>query len=146
MKIIPIALVIMVVPAATACSCKMLDPKDSLRRYDAVFTAQVVGVHYLDDSNGESPRIDVALQVLQYWKGPSGKTVEMKTIRRDRSCEGLATWEIRIGETLLIYATKVPTQEKRKVPLFTTDICSRTRILPEAVYDLQSLGIGRTPH
>src|SRR5690242_5393843 len=123
---------LLLAPVSHACSCKATTPREALKSYALVFAGEVSNVHYIDDPTKESPRVDVTFRVLEAWKGVSGWTVEMQTVRRDQSCQGIPIWELGIGGRVLVYANWGLTRDPPRTKVLTTDICSRTKPLRDA--------------
>ena len=117
--------------AADACSCMGPNPPCSaVWRSEAVFVAQVVGVEQAQMQRR------VHLQVLESFRGPSS-IVTVVTGSGGGDCG----YAFQPGETYLIYA-----HGNKATGVYSTGICSRTRLIGQAAEDLEYLRTtARTP-
>jgi hypothetical protein len=113
--------------SALACTCtNNYTPTEAYEHSYAVFSGKVVGMLEVD------PFTKVfSIQVYSVWKGPSFAMVSVATGPDSAACG----YEFQVGEEYLVYAySAMPTYT------YSTDICTRTRLLSNATEDLASLG------
>ncbi len=115
-----------------ACSCaENGPPAEELENSASVFMGRVVSVREFDRGDGTFSTTDpttIEFDVQTVWKGPAYGTMYLTTPRSDASC-GFAFAE---GVTYIVYSRNGS----------TVSLCSRTRELSRAAYDLAVLGEG----
>jgi len=121
-----VTLAVLAVPArARACSC--VEPGDVASSLDAagsVFEGKVLSLRHRPAAH----RITVRIEVLQHWKGESGKTIDVVTVDQGSMCG----FEFQRGTRYLIFA-------QEKVSPLSVSICSRTKASSAAAEDIAEL-------
>ena len=111
---------------AHAYRCKPLGtPLEELKEAAAVFVGKVKQV------NEEGPARITEFEVERYWKGPSRKTITV------RSGKALYGYRFTRDQKYLVYAYGKDELE--------TSRCSRTKSIESATNDLKQLGEGKEP-
>jgi len=109
---------------AMACGCQQPgSPREKLKRVDAVFSGEVINVNWEK----------IEFNVEKIWKGPRTKRISVKHRDELSSC----TYVFVVGKKYLVYAYG------KKI--FSTHVCTRTKELDKASYDLNELGEGEEP-
>jgi hypothetical protein len=109
---------------AMACGCQGPgSPREELKRVDAVFSGEV--------SNANREKIE--FKVEKIWKGPRTKRISVKHGNERSDC----TYVFVVGKKYLVYAYGKE--------IFSTHVCTRTKELDKASYDLNELGEGKEP-
>ena len=118
-----------------ACSCPSPgSPSEELAESAAVFMGQVVSVRELERDDGKWGTEDpttVEFKVDTVWKGSASETMYLTTSRSEVSC----------GFTFVESLEYVVYSRDGS----TVSLCSRTRLLSEAPFDLAQLGKGQEP-
>ena len=124
-----------------ACSCLPPEPPlEALEESAAVFVGEVVSISDTEPTHGSySGDVAVEFSVTTVWKGPVGKTIQIRTPWGGAACG----YRFSEGIQYLVYAYAYGALESRD---FRTSLCSRTRPLSSATEtDLVELGEGRKP-
>jgi hypothetical protein len=109
---------------AMACGCQGPgSPRKELQRVDAVFSGEVSNVN----------REKIEFKVEKIWKGPRTKRISVKHGNEQSDC----TYVFAVGKKYLVYAYG------KKI--YSTHVCTRTKELDKASYDLNELGEGKEP-
>src|SRR5262245_37621595 len=109
---------------AMACGCQRAgSPREELQRVDAVFSGEVSDVN----------REKIEFKVEKIWKGPRTKRISVKHGYEQSDC----TYVFVVGKKYLVYAYG------KKI--FSTHVCTPTKELDKASYDLNELGEGKEP-
>jgi len=109
---------------AMACGCQQSgSPREELKRVDAVFSGEVINVNWEK----------IEFKVEKIWKGPRTKRISVK--HRDERSD--CTYVFVVGKKYLVYAYG------KKI--YSTHVCTRTKGLDKASYDLNELGEGKEP-
>ena len=106
-----------------ACTCALPTFEQQMKAATAVFTGKVLSTRH----NGE--QLEVKLQMIRTWKGPSGATILVETAENSAACG----YSFEPDRVYLVYATG-------KEKLFVS-LCSRTKLLTEAKEDLDLLEV-----
>jgi hypothetical protein len=108
-----------------ACGCQQSgrSPREELKRVDAVFSGEVINVNWEK----------IEFKVEKIWKGPRTKRISVK--HRDELSD--CTYKFVVGKKYLVYAYGKE--------IFSTYVCTRTKELVNASYDLNELGEGKEP-
>lgn len=144
---------------AWACSCARIGVDDARNDADVVFAGTVEDVTMVDTSPWE-PRAVVRFKVARVWKGDVHESFTMHTNIEASSCSGFFRELADPGEVLLVYGQARPAREWKQsgdqvtrqelvdaVPddatVYTTSICTRTRLVLHADEDFRLLGAAR---
>jgi len=116
--------------AARACSClPPAPPGDAASRATAVFEGRTFG------ARREQNELRFAFEVTRVWKGEVPPSIEIVTALQSAAC-GRA---YEFGVPYVVYATA------RADGTLADNLCSRSRMVVDAVEDLDTLGAGRPP-
>jgi hypothetical protein len=116
--------------AARACSClPPAPPADAASRAAAVFEGRTFG------ARREQNELRFAFEVARVWKGDVPPSIEIVTPVHSAAC-GRA---YEFGVPYIIYASV------RDDGTLADNLCSRSRMVVDAVEDLDTLGSGRAP-
>jgi hypothetical protein len=160
-------------PDADACSCGDKDPDVGRQKdgADAVFAGRIVDIQYVEAIEIHNPRVIVRFKVDRVWKGPVGRDFVMHTAMGGGICAGISGEKLKVGETLIVYATGMPGVRWKQTTLvdprmpgyhvrpelietvkddatvYGTSVCTRTKLAsdPRAGKDLRELGESREP-
>jgi hypothetical protein len=149
---------------ARACSCAPDSSVELARtKADVVFAGTVEEVTPVDSSIG-TPRMVLRFKVARVWKGDVHESFAMHTHIGSGTCSGIFREMADPGEVLLVYGQGRPAKEWKEwgvqllnqvirqdlidaVPddltVFTTSICTRTRLVLHADEDFRLLGAAR---
>lgn len=147
---------------ALACSCPQGSVETARSNADAIFAGTVEDVTYVDAGQQWEPRVIVRFKVARAWKGDIADSFTMHTNVEASSCSGFFRELADPGEVLLVYAharparawkhpdhlTRVVRQDlvdavADDATLYTTSICTRTRLVLHADEDFRLLGAAR---
>jgi hypothetical protein len=128
---IVVALVLAVGPrAARACSClPPAPPADAAGRATAVFEGRTFG------ARREQNELRFAFEVTRVWKGEVPPSIEIVTALQSAACGR----SYEFGVPYVVYAST------RDDGTLVDNLCSRSRMVVDAVEDLDTLGAGRPP-
>jgi MYXO-CTERM domain-containing protein len=116
--------------AARACSCLPPPPPgDAASRAVAVFEGRTFG------ARREQNEQRFAFEVTRVWKGEVAPAVEVVTALHSAACGR----SFELGVPYVVYASA------RDDGTLTDNLCSRSRMVADAVEDLDTLGAGRPP-
>lgn len=147
-------------PPAFACSCPRASVEEAKSRADIVFAGTVEDVTYVDAGQQWEPRVLVRFKVARVWKGEIAESFTMHTNVEASSCSGFFRETADPGEVLLVYAHARPARDWKRVEsrlvdvarqdlidavpdetiVYTTSICTRTRLVLHADEDFRLLG------
>ena len=125
-----------------ACSCiQPAPPQKSLEKSTAVFAGKVIDIDVPSEivTSGiirSAGPVKVTFEVSKIWKGPDYKNLVLTTERDGGGCG----YFFKENEEYIVYAYAYGEEDT-----LGTGICSRTRLLANAQYDLQKLGAGNLP-
>lgn len=130
------------VSLAEACQCEPARrPCEETWRAAAVFTGKVVAIDIapplrVDYDFTVSGQRLVTFEVAEPFRGATSRTLQVRTGRDDASCG----YPFEAGKSYVVYARQYPTGQ------FQTGICTRTRPISDAEFDLAYLRtFGRKP-
>ena len=116
--------------AARACSClPPAPPGDAASRATAVFEGRTFG------ARREQNEQRFAFEVTRVWKGEVPPSVEVVTALHSAACGR----SFELGVPYVVYANA------RDDGTLADNLCSRSRMVVDAVEDLDALGAGRPP-
>jgi MYXO-CTERM domain-containing protein len=116
--------------AARACSClPPAPPGDAAGRATAVFEGRTFG------ARREQNELRFAFEVTRVWKGEVPPSIEIVTALQSAACGR----SYDFGVPYVVYATA------RADGTLVDNLCSRSRMVVDAVEDLDTLGAGRPP-
>lgn len=115
-----------------ACSCvEPGSPSDELDRSAAVFASEVVSIGEPERGGWAEYQVMIEFDVSAVWKGPDHQTVYLMT----SPSPGMCGYSFVMGREYLVYSTGGS----------QVSMCSRTRPLSGAEFDLEELGADRSP-
>jgi hypothetical protein len=121
---------------ARACSCAPPpDAPTALAGAHAVFQGTVVAVALEDEERFQ--QAVATFSVSKVWKGPVGRSVEIRTSSSSASCG----WEFQIGAEYVVYAYVWPQTDLQ----LRTHLCTRTHAAYEGDPDPPLLGTPSLP-
>ena len=108
-------------PVARACSCLLESnsmAEQALQGYDVVFLGRAMAITARETLDAEIIHVDVALKVLESWKGGSapGDRLVVRTNPDSASCG----YPFHVGTTFLVWA-------RSSSGVLTTHLCDRTK-------------------
>lgn len=116
--------------AARACSClPPAPPGDAASRAAAVFEGRTFG------ARREQNELRFSFEVTRVWKGEVAPSVEVVTAIHSAACGR----SFELGVPYVVYASA------RDDGTLVDNLCSRSRMVADAVEDLDTLGVGRPP-
>ena len=116
---------------ATACVCALgVTTQEAISRSDIVFRGEIVAHEW-----GSA-----VFRVHEYWKGNLKRTVKVQWRHQTGGdCNGFSHDQLKIGNELLVFATK------RRFGGYRTSICLPTKLVAKATKVLDDLGPGNPP-
>jgi hypothetical protein len=129
-----ILIVVAICPeVSSACKCAQPPPpKEAMKGAHAVFAGKVIAIKI------DGFQKHVRFKVEKIWKGEMGNEVIVTTPVRGASC-GYGFTQQGDGKYLVYcYLNK-------KTKAYMTNICTRTKTLAKAAYDMKALGVSRAP-
>ena len=121
--------VLMVNPIANACKCAPPPPpKEALLRADAVFVGTISRVERIVQG-GQLIGLRATFTVTRYWKGITTPIVTVTTPPAPSICG----FDFKTEQSYLIYASGAGTE-------FSTNICTRTKLIRDVDPEEQQLG------
>jgi hypothetical protein len=146
---------------ALACSCAADSGVEPARnKADIVFAGTVEDVTAVDTSFLGNPRILVRFKVARVWKGDVTESFTMHSSIGSGACSGFWREMADQGEVLLVYGNGLPAKDWKQVEgpalrqdlvdavpddvtVYTTSLCTRTRLVLHADEDFRLLGAAR---
>jgi len=126
---------------SSACSCIIESTNEALENSVAIFSGTVTKItesHPTWPITSSADPVTVEFQVDRVWKGPSEKTIKVKTPSSGASCG----YGFEMGKTYLVYSHDI----QEEPPVQRVSLCSRTAPISDASEDLDELGIGKMPN
>jgi hypothetical protein len=137
-------LLLLAVSLCAACDCR--EPSVEVKRDHAEIIFRATIVELRDSSKpssisgfGRDLGKNVVFRVSNVWKGHVGQTFEMRAIEETTMCVGFWPDYLKVGEDLLVYATRFGDSE------FLTAICGQHKRAKDALGDFKILGPGKAP-
>ena len=124
---------------AQACTCLPTTVKSGLRDADVVFEGRVIAVRTERNPGGpKAPAVRVAVfDVSRVWKGDAAQKIEVQV--GGGICQGFPPNLFAVGNEVLVYAYKF-----KGSAAYMTTICTRTKLASQST-DFRELGSGATP-
>jgi len=127
------------------CSCKEPTVQQAKSGAEVVFRGTIIAMRDADP-NAKVPtygakdtkKIEV-FRVERVWQGQVGQVFEMRALEETSMCIGFIPSHLRIGNDLLVYASRVSNG-----PDYYTNTCTRTA-LAKNTKDFDELGPGKEP-
>jgi hypothetical protein len=135
------------VAPAYACDCSDPPLQWIEAHADVIFRGTLVALPPATGPQGFGDTFDTGkiavFHVSRVWKGSVGPALEMPALLETSACWGFGSSHLRIGNDLLVFAFRVPS-ETTTASILETTICSHTAPA-KGNRDLEELGLGYAP-